>query len=109
MYGEVLCEDENQTAVDGAAASHHTVARELLFLHAEVVAAVLLEHIIFLERSFVEQHVDTLAGSVFAALVLLLNGFLAAAQTGFLAVLNQFLDFLKLCAHCYNSYNSLKS
>ena len=36
MNGEVLCEDEYQTTVDGSATGNDTVAEELLLLHAEV-------------------------------------------------------------------------
>ena len=67
---------------------------ELLLLHAEVVATVLLEHVVLLERTFVEQHVNALAGSVLTAVVLFLYGFLTAAHPGHLAVLNQLFDFL---------------
>ena len=94
MNGEVLGEDEHQTTVDGAAASDHTITRKLLFLHAEVVATVFLEHIVLFERTFVQQHIYALAGSVFPALMLLLNSFLTTTETRLFAFLDKLLDFL---------------
>ena len=93
MNGEVLSEDEDQTAVDGAAAGHYAVAEELLFLHAEVMATVFLEHVVLFEGAGVEQHVDALAGGVFTFLMLFLNSFLTAAETCLLALGNELLDF----------------
>ena len=92
MDGEVLCEDEDQTAVDGSATGHHTVARELFLLHAEVVATVLLEHIILLERTFVEQHVNTLTGGILTAVVLLLDSFLTTTETSLFTLLDELLN-----------------
>ena len=81
-HGEVLAEDEDQPAVDGALAGHHAVARHLLLGHAELGAAVLDEHVGLLERVRVEQELDPLAGGELAALVLRLDPPLAAAQPG---------------------------
>ena len=93
MNGEVLCEDENETAFDRTTTCYDTVAEELLLLHAEVVATVLLEHVVLLERTFVEQHVNTLAGRIFATLMLFLNCFLTTTETSLLALLDELLDF----------------
>jgi hypothetical protein len=69
-HGEVLAEHEDQAAVDHAVAGHHAVARDLVVGHAEVHAAVLDEHVPFLERAFVEQQLEPLAGRQLALLVL---------------------------------------
>jgi hypothetical protein len=60
----------------------HTVARNRLLGHAEVVAAVLLEHVPLFERATVEQQLDALAGSQFALAVLVVDALLATTQTG---------------------------
>ena len=94
MYGEVLCEDEYQTAVDGTASGYHTVAQELFLLHAEVVATVLLKHVVLLEGSLVQQHLNALTGCVLALVVLLLYCFLTTTETGLFALLDELFDFL---------------
>ena len=81
-HGEVLAEDEDEPAVDGALAGHDAVARHLLLGHAELGAAVLDEHVGLLERIRVEQKLDPLAGGELAALVLRLDPPFAAAQPG---------------------------
>ena len=93
MNGEVLCKDEHQTTVDGTATGYHTIARELLFLHTEVVATVLLEHVVLLERTLVEEHFNTLTSSIFATVVLLLYSFFTATKTCLFALLDELLDF----------------
>ena len=79
-HGEILAEDVDQPAVDRALAGHHAVARDLLVLHAEIDRAVLDEHVVFLERAGIEQHVDALARRQLALGVLRLDAALAAAQ-----------------------------
>jgi hypothetical protein len=55
-HGEVLREDEDHAAVDRAVADHHAVAGDLLLLaHAEIDAAVLLEHVPLFKGAVVEQ------------------------------------------------------
>ena len=71
---------------------YDTVARELLLLHTEVMATMLLEHVVFLERTFVEQHLHALAGCIFATFVLLLNSFLSTTETSLFALLDELLD-----------------
>ena len=61
----------------------------MALVHAEVVAAVRDEHVELFERSFVEQHLDTLAGRVLALAVLCVDPFLTAAHAGFLAVFDE--------------------
>ena len=79
-HREVLAEHEHQPAVDHAVADHHAIARDLLILHAEVDAAVLDEHVPFLERAFVEQQLDALARRQLALFVLGVDALLPAAQ-----------------------------
>ena len=68
--GEVLGEDVDDAAVDGAPAGDDAVARRLLLLHAELGAAVLDEGVELLERVLVHEQLDALAGGQLAALVL---------------------------------------
>ena len=81
-HGEILGEDEDGAAVDRAPAGDHAVAGDLGLLHAEVVGAVLDEHVELLERALVEQQLDALARGELAALVLGLDARLAAARRG---------------------------
>ena len=57
------------------------------------------KHVHFLERTLVEQHGYALAGRVLALLVLLLDGFLAAAQTGLGTELYKLVNFFLLSTH----------
>ncbi len=81
-HGEVLTEGEDQPAVDGAVAGDHTVARDLLLLHAEVGAAMLDEHVPFFEGAGIEQEVETFARGELALGVLRLHPLAAAASAG---------------------------
>ena len=58
-----------------------------------------LEHVVFLETACVDEHVDALTRRVFAAGVLLLDSFFAAAKTSLLALGEELFDFLYLLAH----------
>ena len=53
--GEILGVEIDQAPVDGGTAAHHAVAVELFLLHAEIVAAVELEHVELFETSFVDE------------------------------------------------------
>ena len=67
----------------GAPAGDDAVAGDLLVLvHAEIDAAMLHEHVEFLERAMVEQKLDTFARGELAALVLGVDTLLAAAEAG---------------------------
>ena len=83
--GEILGEDEHRAAVDRAPAGHHPVAWNLGLLHAEIVAAVLDEHVEFLERVVIEQEFDALARGELALGVLRRDALLAAAEAGAVA------------------------
>ena len=78
--GEVLAEDEDEPPVDHPVAGDDAVARRPVGLHAEVVAAVLDEHVPFLERAGVEQQLDALARGELALGVLRVDALLAAAE-----------------------------
>ena len=81
-HREILAEDEDQPAVDRAIAGDDAVARHLLLVDAEIVAAVLDEHVPFLEGTGVEQHFEPLARGQLALGVLRLDAALAAAGAG---------------------------
>src|SRR6185437_1543893 len=69
-------------AVDRPPAGDDAVTGNFLLLHAELVGAVLDEHVELLERALVEQELDALAGGQLAALVLGLDAPFATAQPG---------------------------
>ncbi len=83
--GEVLGEDVDHAAVDGAPAGDDTVARDDVLVGVEVLVAVLDEHVELLEGVRVEQKLDTLAGSELALGVLGLDAGGAAAGAGAVA------------------------
>ena len=56
------------------------------------MAAVFLEHIVLLERTLVEQHLDTLTSRVFTFVVLFLYGFLATTETGLFTLLDELFN-----------------
>src|SRR3546814_1530395 len=58
--GEILAEDEDQSAVDRARPGHHPVAGYLRLFHAEVDAIVLDVHVELLERARSEEHTSEL-------------------------------------------------
>ncbi len=78
-HGEILGEGEDGAAVHGAEAGDDAVAGDLRFLHAEIVGAMLDEHVELLERVAVHQQLDALARGELAALVLRLDALFAAA------------------------------
>ena len=80
--GEVLAEDEYEPAVDHAVAGDDAIARRAVVGHAEVVVAVLDEHVPFLERVLVQQKFDALAGRQLALGVLRGDALFAAAEPG---------------------------
>src|SRR5690606_19104442 len=59
--GEVLAENVDLAAVDGAPTGDDAIAWDLLLGHAEIRRAVRDEHVEFFERAFVKQHFDALA------------------------------------------------
>ena len=69
-YGEVLRENINHSATYCSVAGNNAVAEERFLFDTEVVASVSYKHVDFFEAAFVEEHVYSFAGSVFALLML---------------------------------------
>ena len=76
----------------------------MALVHAEIVAAVGHKHIELLERTFVEEHLDTFAGRVFAFGVLSVDTLLATAKACGFAVFDQFVDLFLNLAHIFSVY-----
>ncbi len=93
-HGEVVGGDAAGAAVDVAPAGDHAVGRRLLALHRPLgeVRAAVDAHLD--EGALVDQQVDPLAGGQLAALVLLGDLLLAAAELRLLAPLVQLLGQL---------------
>jgi hypothetical protein len=89
---EVLTEDEDRATVDRAVSGHHTVARNALLGHVEVLAAVLDEHVPLLEGALVEHNLQTFARRQLALAVLSIDPALAAACAGVGALFLQLPD-----------------
>jgi hypothetical protein len=77
--GKILGEDIDQPPVDRAPASDDTVAGNFLALHAEFRAAMLHEHVEFLEGAFIEEQIEAFPRSELAARVLGIDALLSAA------------------------------
>ena len=92
--GEVLGEDEDQPAIDGAAAGDHAIARDLVLAHAEVLALVDHEAIGLAKGPRVDQQLDALARGELAGLVLALDALGSAPLQRALVQLVELLDFL---------------
>ena len=89
-----LTEDEAAAAVD--AHGKDAVSGNLFLLHAEVGATVVHELVQLIERAFVQQHVNTFAGSHAAGGVLFLYLVYAPTQRG------TFIQFLKLAVYFFS-------
>ena len=79
-HRKILTEQKYQPAVDGARSGDHAVTGYFLRLHAEIDAVMLDVHVDFLERTWVEQHVDAFACGQLALAVLRVDTLLSAAQ-----------------------------
>ena len=88
---EVLCVEIHSTAIDLAIPGDDTVAEEFGFFHAEIVAAMQFEGIVFLKGTWIEQGMNTLASRFFPFFVNLVNFILTATQQGFGPFLLQLL------------------
>ena len=80
---------------------YYAVTVEVLLFHSEICAAMLDEHVEFLETSFVEKQSDSLTCRELSFLVLSVNAFLSSAHSGIGPALNQFLDIILLDTHLY--------
>ncbi len=99
-HGEILGEDIDEAAVDGARSGDDSVARDLLRLHSEVSAIVLDEHVIFFEASRIEQDGQPLACGEPTLGMLRCNALFAAAE---LRKLTPFLQFFDRRGHAFPS------
>src|SRR5262249_30100407 len=79
---EVLREDVYQAAIDAAVSGHETIARDHLFVHAEVAALMRYELVQLFERVGVEQQIDALPRREFVFPVLARAALLASAFLG---------------------------
>src|SRR5262249_5863469 len=79
-HGEILREHEGLAPADGAMAGHHSVAEDLLLLHAEVGATMGDELVELDEAARIEQQLDALARGQLASGVLLGDALFPAAQ-----------------------------
>ena len=77
--GEVLRVDAHRLARDGAGAGDHAVGSELLAVHAEILAFVLDEKIVFVEGTGVEQGLDPFACGKLATGLLFADRLVATA------------------------------
>ena len=90
--GEILAEDIDHAAIDGAPSGDNAIAGVLGFLHVKVGAAVGDEHVEFFERPFVQQEFDAFAGAELALGVLGRDAAGAAAGAGNLAAVLKLLQ-----------------
>ena len=83
----------------------------MLLFHSEVVAAMEFEHVVLLERTFVNEHFYTLTSGILATLMLLFDSFFATSKTSLLAFSHKLFNLLCLFAHnyCNNIYVSKNS
>ena len=106
--GKILAEDKNQPPVHRAVAGDHAIAGDFLFIDAEIVAAVLDEHVPFLEGTGIEQQVEPLARGQLAAAVLGLDAARPAAGPGRLALSFQAVEnFLHVASRPMNGADSI--
>jgi hypothetical protein len=96
---KVLGKDINNPAINSTVAGNDPVPEELLAFHAELGAAMGLEHIKLFKAAFIEQHFDPFPGGHPAFGMLLVNAFLATAQTG---QVTHFQKFVKVVAHIFS-------
>src|ERR1700746_4100175 len=86
-HGKVLAEGEDEPAVHRAVSRHHAVTGNLVLGHAEILAAVLDEHVPLLEGAGIEEQLQALARGELALGMLRLDAARAAAQAGGRALL----------------------
>ena len=94
--GEILAEDIDQTAIDRAAAGDHTIAGDLLLLHAEVGAVMFDIHVDLFKAALIQQDRQAFACSQAAFGMLRIYALLPATQHRLRAALLHFGD---ICGH----------
>ena len=92
FYGEVLCEYINQTTVNSAVTSGYAFTRQVLFLLAEVSAAMTNETVQFYERTFIHQCSNSFASGHFSFFMLFFNSFRTAAAQNHFGFFEHFLN-----------------
>ena len=100
-YREILACQVHQAPGDRCRAGHHAVGRKALSGHAEQRGAMLGEQPGLLEAVRIHQRLYPFTRRQFAALVLLLQPVLAAAQHGFAGAFAEIGDLL---LHCMNGH-----
>ena len=93
-HGEILREDIDRAAVDGAITCDDPIAQELLAFEPELVAAMGDEHAYLLKAAFVQQEMQAFAGGHLALGVLRVDAFLTTAQLGKVLFLLQFVQLV---------------
>ena len=93
-YREVLAEDENGTAVDGAMPGDHAVARHRFVSHIKVGTSVLDENVPLLKTVLVQQHTYAFSRGQLALGMLGVNTSLTSSLTRGFAAPFQFLENL---------------
>nr|AAY82838.1 predicted acetyl-CoA carboxylase [uncultured bacterium MedeBAC46A06] len=78
--GEILRIDKDRPAGDCAISGDHTIAGHLLVFHAEIMAAMLDEHVPFLERGVVQKQNDALTRCQLAFAMLGVDAALATTE-----------------------------
>ena len=91
-HREILAEDKDRAAMDTAIADDHTITRNDIVLHPEIMATVFLEHVPFFETAVIEKQVDPFTRSQLAFCVLGINAFLATAHAGALTAVFQLFN-----------------
>ena len=92
QHGEVLSEEENQTAVDGSVTSDNTITRVVLLLHTEMGAAVSLQLIVFAEGTLIDEQLNSFASAQLASLVLRFNTLLTSTDNSLVASFSKSLS-----------------
>ena len=86
--------DVDDAAVDGAMTGDDAVAEVLLLVETEIDGAMGHEHVSLFEAAFIEQDGDAFASRHLALGMLGIDALLTTTEAGFIALLQQFLDFL---------------
>ena len=82
IYRKIICINKYLATVNLSVTRYDTVSRNLIFIHTVVGTAVNHQFVQFYKSTFIEQHLDTFAGSHLAAFVLLLYLFHTSAKRG---------------------------
>ena len=94
-HGEILGEDIDEPAIDGAAPGHDAVTGDLLFGHAEFGAVMLHIHVELFEAAGIQQDIQPLARRQPALLVLGLDALFPTTHAGGVTAAFQFFQLLQ--------------